>query len=99
MTLGQLIAALKQLPPDKVVKHGFTHAHSYRGYYDQVAFEPAEDVTVASMLAECERALCETFHGWKGGEYRYEEYTDAWLAEMGCCGEQFNSASVREWSA
>lgn len=40
-TLGEIIAYLKTFPPDRVIANGFTHAHSYRGYYEDLAFEPA----------------------------------------------------------
>lgn len=99
MTLGELITALERLPQDRVVKHGFKKPHSYRGYYDELAFVPAENVAVASMLADARAGLVGVYTGWKGGEYSYRLSTDVWLAERGCCGEQINSANVREWEA
>lgn len=52
MYLGDLIDRLKAEDPNKGVPLGFKNPHSYRGYYDCLAFEPAENVTVASMLWE-----------------------------------------------
>ena len=87
MTLGELIAALEKLDPDLVVPFGFHHPHSYRGYYDQLAFEPRENVTVGSMLADAREALGTTYEGWKGGDYTMSEWTDVWLAQEGSTGE------------
>lgn len=87
MTLGNLIAYLEKEDPTKVVPLGFHRPHSYRGYYDQLAFEPMENVTVGQMLADASSALGRTYQGYKGGSYRMGEYTDVWLSEYGSCGE------------
>lgn len=87
MTLAELIAALEAENPAKVLPHGFTRPHSYRGDYMDLSFEPASNITVAAMLADARSALGATFHGYKGGEYEMREYTDCWLAEYGRCGE------------
>lgn len=50
---------------------------SWRGVYDEVAFVPSKDGSKEESLKQIDRALTETFYGWKGGEYTYEEYTDA----------------------
>jgi hypothetical protein len=39
--LGELIEALEKLPEDRVLPVGFDKPHSYRGYYNELAFEPA----------------------------------------------------------
>lgn len=84
MTLGELIAALKAVPNQNgLVPWGFGQPDSYRGYYEQVAFEPLENVTIASMLAAAESALGATFQGYKGGDYLMDEYTECWIAEYG----------------
>lgn len=83
MSLGELIGILEKEDPGKVVPFGFGSPHSYRGYYDECAFEPACNVTVAAMLADCRRALGATFTGYKGGEYTMREYTKCWLATYG----------------
>jgi hypothetical protein len=87
ITIEQLYRFIKQFPEDRVCKNGFTNPHSYRGYYDEVAFEPVDDVTVKHMLDCIHRAINETFHGWKGGEYRYEPGTPVHIAFQGCCSE------------
>lgn len=85
--LGEIIDYLKTQDPKKPVKLGFGPPHSYRGYYDQVSFEPATDTTIGEMLAHAESAIGPTFNGYKGGEYVYHRYTDAWMAEWGRCGD------------
>ncbi len=85
--LDELIAALEAEDPDKVLPLGFAHPHSYRGYYSELAFEPALNVTVGSMLAAARSAKGATHQGWKGGDYAMDGYTECWLAERGSCGE------------
>lgn len=83
MTLEQLIDELEKYDLNIVVKHGFTNPHSYRGYYDQLAFEPASNVSVGFMLSCAESALGAIFEGWKGGDYMMDEDTPCWLAQEG----------------
>ncbi len=87
MNLGELIDQLKQYNPDTKVRLGFGAPHSYRGYYDCLAFEPVENTTIGEMLEHAESALGETFEGYKGGTYLMDQRTDVWLAQYGCCGE------------
>ena len=87
MTLGTLIEILTNEPPDKVCPLGFRRPHSYRGYYEDLAFEPAENVTVAEMLSEARLALGAIFTGYKGGEFKMEGWTAVWLANYGQTGE------------
>lgn len=87
MTLGELIKILESAPQSRRLALGFDHPHSYRGYYEQLAFEPARDITVERMLTCARAALHQTFCGWKGGDYRMDEHTDVWLACEGSTGE------------
>lgn len=83
MTLGELIETLEGADPDLVVPWGFTNPHSYRGYYEQLAFSPASNVTIGAMLADAKSALNATFQGWKGGDYTMHKHTDCWIAIEG----------------
>jgi hypothetical protein len=83
MNLRTLIAALEAADPTKVVPVGFHRPHSYRGYYENLAFEPKADVTVAEMLACAKSALGQTFQGYKGGDYTMGEYTTVWVCHEG----------------
>lgn len=84
MYLGDLIEALERAPhKDGVVRWGFARPHSSRGFYDECAFDPAENVTIASMLGHARSALNATFTGWKGGEFKMEEYSPVWIEAHG----------------
>ena len=94
MTLGELIHVLKAAKQDLVCVHGFSDPHSYRGYYEQLAFEPTPNTTVAEMLTFAQDALGSTYSGYKGGEYTMGEHTDVWLACYGCTGEAITSLTL-----
>lgn len=83
MNLGKLEKLLAQADDTATVVYGFTNAHSWRGIYAEVAFEPALNVTVKEMRAEVTRALTETFEGYKGGDHTYGEWTYAHLDYYG----------------
>ena len=97
MTLGKLIAALKAVPnQDGVVPWGFGEPDSYRGYYEDVAFEPASNVTIAGMLRHAESALGATFEGYKGGDFLMDENTRCWVSEHGrASGELIGKTLVK----
>jgi hypothetical protein len=100
MTLGELILALKQLNPDAVVTHGFDKPRSYRGYYDQLAFEPKKHARIGNMLAHAESALGGNFQGYKGGWYKMHVHTDCWISEYGTCSNDgISSQLVAYWKA
>ena len=81
--LKLLIDTLAEMPQGAIISHGFGRPMSYRGFYSEVAFEPASNVTVGHMLAHARSALGATFTGYKGGEYTMHEYADCYLAEYG----------------
>lgn len=83
MELGKLIQRLEQADPDLAVRMGFGSPHSYRGYYDELAFEPEPNVSVGDMLEAAKGALGKTFIGYKGGEFTMDEYTTVWISRYG----------------
>ncbi len=85
--LGAIIERLEQEDPEKRVRLGFWKPHSYRGFYEDLAFEPKQDVTVGEMLASARSALGSTFQGYKGGDYTMSEWATVWLANYGETGE------------
>ncbi|SEG44673.1 hypothetical protein SAMN04489712_105264 [Thermomonospora echinospora] len=95
MTLGELIAALEAADPTKVAPNGFANPHSYRGYYEDLAFEPARNITIGAMLAAARSAVGTTYQGWKGGDYTMTADTDVWLADEGYCGETLGPTLLR----
>lgn len=91
LSLGELITELERHDSDQAVAHGFGKSHSYRGYYDQLAFQPVENTTVGAMLRAAKEALGKTYTGYKGGEYAMGEWTDVWLANYGDTGESIGA--------
>lgn len=89
MTLGKMIESLEAMPEDARVAM-LQNAHSYRGYYSDLAFEPVEDETclASALLAECRDALGETFVGYKGGDFQMDEDTPVFVAFYGCTGKK-----------
>ena len=81
--LGKLVEFLEEQDPSTVVRYGFGEPMSYRGYYDDCAFEPAEFTTFGAMLSHAESALNKAFVGYKGGEYLMDEDTECWIAKHG----------------
>lgn len=94
MTLNELIAALAAADQRLVLPSGFANPHSFRGCYDQLAFEPARNVTVASMLAAAHAADGATYEGYKGGDYEMDGGTDCWLAYEGTSSDSEISAAL-----
>ena len=84
MTLGQMIVKLKTLPQDAKVRM-LGHLHSYRGYYEDLAFERDinEETEVSKLLQHCQSAMGRRFTGWKGGEFLMGEDTPLWISEVG----------------
>jgi len=83
MNLGDIITRLEAADPQQVVPHGFHNPHSYRGDYYDLAFEPVTNITVADMLEAARSAVGATYQGWKGGDFRMNEYDWCWLSEEG----------------
>lgn len=88
LTLGQLIAALSQLPADLLMAN-LRNPHSYRGYYCDLAFERAEGTRLAGdLLAECRAAMGEVFEGYKGGDFVMGRNTPLWVSSYGTASGQ-----------
>jgi hypothetical protein len=84
ITIGDMLNFLESKDPDEILIHGFKNPHSYRGMYDCASVEVADhEVKVSSMIETCRELLSETFFGWKGGEYEYNEDTSLFFAERG----------------
>jgi len=81
MNLGALIQALKAHDPATVVPIGFARPCSYRGSYEDVAFEVERNTTVGAMLEAARSALGATFENYNGGEHTMNEHTYCWLVE------------------
>jgi hypothetical protein len=94
-TLIEVIEFLEQQDARKVLPHGFKRPHSYRGYYEKLAFEPAENVSIGDMWECAKFANGREFSGYKGGEYLMGDYTDVYLANYGECGESLSLLTLK----
>ena len=93
LTLGGLIIRLTELPQDMQMQ-ALTGAHSYRGYYSDLAFEhpmPEQLQSVSKTLAECKNIVGKEFEGYKGGDFKMNHGTPVWIASYGCTGERLMS--------
>lgn len=87
MMLGELINWLEKVEGSTIATIGFHNPHSYRRYYQDLAFEPQLFISFREMLAEAIGARDSVFTGYKGGEYRMHKHVDVHLAEYGQTGE------------
>jgi hypothetical protein len=72
---------------DFVFKTAISTPHSYRGYYDELAFESDDNVTLREVKESIHKAETESFEGYKGGEYNYDGRTTCHLTYYGGCNE------------
>ena len=59
-------------------------AHSYRGYYCDLAFERGDGTRpAAELLAECKAVMGAVFVGYKGGDFVMGALTPLWISTYG----------------
>lgn len=93
LTLGHFIDLLTLLPQEVECRFDVggapAYSHSYRGFYEQLAFDAhSATATVADVLKEARSAVGRIMEGYKGGEYRMGRGTWVWCAEYGCSGRR-----------
>ena len=76
MNLQDYIEILEQQPRDKVLATGLGNPHSWRGSYDELAFEPVDNTTIGEMLECANQCIGKVFEGWKGGTYAMDGATE-----------------------
>lgn len=92
MTIGELRSALSRKPADACVRFNFVYfcpsgCHSYRGDYAQPAIGyGTEDITVTAVLKLLDKLTSEEFMGYKGGNYRYDDSHELFVANYGEAG-------------
>lgn len=91
LTLGGAIKALEALEPTMMLQTseggGVGDVASYRGYYSDLAFEPAAaPTTVGVVLDDLRKALGAEFMGYKGGDFLMGADTPLWVSPFGCSG-------------
>lgn len=82
-TLDTLIEYLREFPADEKFSIGLCNAHSWRGIYAELAFEPCRNVTAGQMLILAESCLDREFQGYKGGWFTMSGYTDVHIDYIG----------------
>jgi len=76
MTLGEFKNHIVRFENGKTFKYGISGPFSWRGIYAEVAFSVFEgETSKEDILENIEAALSETFYGYKGGDFRYDENT------------------------
>jgi hypothetical protein len=84
MILKDFKQHISNFPKGTEFNYGISEPFSWRGSYDEVAFSIVESpMTREEILANIEIAYTKTFHGYKGGEYEYGEYTSVNFEEKG----------------
>jgi len=58
-------------------KYGISEPFSWRGIYAEVAFSiDKSHMTKEEILRRIDIAYTDSFYGWKGGEYKYNDNTE-----------------------
>lgn len=96
--IRKLIAKLKEREYhlETVIKNGFKSPHCYRGDFNCVAFEPAENITVGEMIAAAESVLLNTYYSIKGDEHTYTLETPVYIAYQDEEGMEMDSTVFDE---
>lgn len=82
MTLGELKSHIENHPNGTNFNYSLSNPFSWRGIYAEVAFAIEKiPSTKEELLKKVEMALNNTFTGYKGGDYKYSEYTDIHFEE------------------
>ena len=97
MNLGKLIKFLGKQNQNVIVEKGFDSPHSYRGYYDQLAFEPTDNILISDMLKCAKEALNSTYTGYKGGKFTMTKETECHLAYSGETGKRLKKKRLVKW--
>jgi hypothetical protein len=90
LDIKTLISLVKLLPKDTLVVPKLSRPDSYRGYYEDLAFEYSNDFqTAAELLELLESCIGKTYTGYKGGDYTCHENTLCWFGFYGTtCGSK-----------
>lgn len=77
MTLGEFKTLISSKEIGYVFNYGITEPFVWRGSYYEVAFDLVDEPTSREViLSHIEMALTQSFVAYKGGEYRYNIYTE-----------------------
>ena len=77
MILKEFKQQIEQAESGKVFEYGISSPFSWRGSYDEVAFEILEQpMSKEDVLENIEKAYTDSFYGYKGGQYTYDDYAE-----------------------
>ena len=100
LTIGKLLPTLEVNPKFAIQIDGkklaLYYPHSYRGYYEDVAFCSKPSGQTARGLATLIKrsVLGKTFEGYKGGDFTMTEHTMMHHASPGDCGEPLSEVQI-----
>lgn len=100
MTLGKLLNQLSKADPNVLVQYKDGKApgepHSYRGYYEDLAFQDQNEITVAELIAVLKGCDGKTYDGYKGGDYVMGRDSPLWRAWKGDCGVAISGVKIAD---
>lgn len=77
MELKDFKQQIENAEKDKIFDYGISSPFSWRGSYDEVAFEILEQpMSREDILSKIQEAYENVFYGYKGGEYRFSDWTN-----------------------
>lgn len=83
MDLQKLKNHFEKFPKGTEFNFGISEPFSWRGSYDEVAFAIEGAKSREDILKNIELAYTEKFFGYKGGEYKYNDWTSVNFEEKG----------------
>lgn len=77
MELKKFREHIESFPQGTLFNYGISSPFSWRGSYDEVAFDMLEQpMTREEILAKIQLVYTETFKGYEGGEYTYCDFVN-----------------------
>ena len=77
MELKDFKQQIENAEKGKTFDYGISSPFSWRGSYDEVAFEILEQpMSREGILSKIQEAYENVFYGYKGGEYRFSDWTN-----------------------
>lgn len=98
MDLGEFKKHIKSFAKGTKFNFGISEPFSWRGVYAEVAFSIIElPMTREEILVNIELAYTGKFYGYKGGEYKYSDYTSIHFEDF--ISSYTDGSYVSEWIA
>ncbi len=102
MNLKEFKNEILALHPDTKMVFSISSPFSWRGSYDEVCFSIIDEPTSANdILEKIEEAYDRNgFEGWKGGTYKYDDYTQVHFEDTqgGYTAGEYCTEKIEEYS-